>query len=108
MDEATKALIERTASSAATQAVHSTLISLGIDPSEPIEAQKDLATLRELRIMLRDPEYAKDLEHLRRWRVNVEAVQQKGFIAALSFIFLGGVALLLAGVGIVKFPKFMG
>lgn len=95
MDQETQALMKQMAEDAADVAVRKTLISLGTDPANPIEAQKDMAALRELRLLIDDPETQKDLLHLRRWRKTMDTVESKGFMAAVSLVCFGGIALVL-------------
>jgi len=99
MDEAAlQALITKTANEAATNAVNRTMLTLGIDPSAPIESQKDFAALRDLRGFTSDPETQKDLIHLRRWRTAMEQAQNKSFMAAMGLLVMGGLGLILYSI----------
>lgn len=89
MDQQTKTLVNQIAEETAKKAVNQTLISLGIDANNQIDVQKDMMALRELRDLLDDPEIQQDLLHIRKWRKAADAVQFKGFKAAVSFIVLG-------------------
>lgn len=51
-------------------AVHSTLTTLGFDVSNPIETQKDIISLRELRVEKDDDETQKDKFFIRELRNN--------------------------------------
>lgn len=95
MDRETQALMEKMAEEAAQAAVKQTLLTLGIDPEDPLEAQKDMATLRELRGLVDDEEFQRDMLHLRQWRKTMDQVRSKGMIAALGMICLGGASLIL-------------
>lgn len=95
MDAETKALIVRSANEAATQAVEQTLLTLGIDYHNPLDAQRDMAALRELRDLIESPETQKDLLHLRRWRKTMDSIESKGFFAAVALVCFGGIALVL-------------
>ncbi len=75
-----------------------TLTELGIDHTEPFEVQKDMAALRGLRELYEDPDFQKDQVHLRRWRITMDTVANKGVLAALGFAILGVVALIWVGV----------
>jgi hypothetical protein len=88
------------AEDAAQQAVARTLLSLGIDPANPLEAQKDMAALRELRLVVDDQEFQADMIHLRRWRKTMDTVQSKGMLAAIGMVCVGGLALILYGLKI--------
>lgn len=97
MDEAR---LKQLASEAADEAVKRTLIGLGIDHEHPLEAQRDMAALREIRSIIEDPETQKDLQHLRNWRKAMDSVQSRGIIGALGLMALGGCALILYAVNL--------
>lgn len=65
-DESTKELIRET--------VQQTLLSLGLDMSDPIELQKDFA-------------------HLRNWRESTRQIKQNGFLALVGIVVTGSVGL---------------
>lgn len=94
MDAETIALIESTARHAAKEAVAGTLTSLGIDASNPIDTQHDMAALRELRTLVEDVEFQKDMLHIRKWRMTLDRVQAKGVITlvGLMIVAFAGVA----------------
>jgi hypothetical protein len=83
--------MEDVAEKAATKAVHSVLITLGVDVNNPLEAQRNFQTLRDLTKLAGDPEFQKDLQHMRIWRIRTEAMTTKGMIALLTAA-AGGVA----------------
>lgn len=89
------AIVEKVSMDVSTRAVQSTLISLGIDPSNPIEAQKDMAALREIRLTFSDPQFQADMMHLRTWRSNLEQIKSRGtaIVFTLSSLGLAGLAL---------------
>ena len=95
MDLETQALMTQIADEAANRAVGQTLLTLGIDHKDPIAVQKDMATLRELRDLIEDPEVQKDLLGLRKWRLAMDTMQSRGFLAALGLVCVGGAALIL-------------
>ena len=95
LDTETKAFMATLADEAAHRAVAETLLTLGIDTHDPLEAQRDMATLRELREMIDSEDFQADLLHLRRWRKTFDSIEKKGFMAALGFIFVGGIALII-------------
>ena len=103
MDTETKALMREIAEESADKAVRRTLTALGIDHENPIEVQKDLASLRELRVLTADEDFQRDMLHLRRWRKTMDAVESRGILAATGMVIIGGVALILTGV---KFKFF--
>lgn len=88
-------IIERISEEVAQRAVLNALVNLGIDPRFPIDSQKDMATLRELRELYNDEEYRKDLSQLRAWRTNLDTIKSKGFFAAIGLVCAGGLALII-------------
>jgi hypothetical protein len=59
------AIAAAAAEEAATRAVNKTLLLIGIDSANPLAAQRDFATLREVVKIVSDLEYRKDWEHVR-------------------------------------------
>lgn len=97
IDRETMEVLENVAERAAQQAVHETLVSLGLDPKKPIEVQRDMAALRELREMMTSREFQADMMHLRRWRKSMDAVQSKGMLTLVGLITAGLAAALWIG-----------
>ena len=95
IDKETLALIAQVADKAAHKAVVETLLTMGIDTHDPLETQRDMAALRELRDMLEDEEFQADLLHIRKWRQTMDSVEKKGVVIGLTLIFLGGLAFML-------------
>ena len=91
----TTALTKDEARDIAREAVRETLVSLGVDVADPIKAQRNMAALRELADMTDDAEFQRDMVHLRKWRKNMEAVESRGVVAAVGFVLVGGIALVL-------------
>lgn len=83
---------------AAERAVTRTLLTLGIDVNDPLNAQRDFAIMREVGELARDPEFRKDIEHTRKWRKTLEAIQTKGFLTAVGLIVTAIFAVALAGL----------
>lgn len=54
--------------------VHETLLSLGLDTSDPIKLQKDF-------------------QHLRDWRVTSESIKMKGMLTIVMIVVTGGASL---------------
>jgi hypothetical protein len=100
LDLETQALVRQMADESAERAVKRTLTALGIDHNRPLEVQKDLAALRELRELVTDGEYQKDMVHLRTWRRTMDQVKSKGIMTAIGFFVIGFVAFVLNGFGI--------
>lgn len=59
----------------AREMVHETMVSLGINPADPIAAQKDAAFIRS-------------------WRQSTEAVKRQGIISAVGVIVVGVLGLI--------------
>lgn len=97
-DERIYAIIEKISREVSITAVRRTLVSLGIDPRDPIEAQKDMAALREVRLLLSDQEFQRDLAQIRAWRTSLDQVKLKGFLVAVGFVCMGGLALILYAI----------
>lgn len=97
IDRETMQVLEDVAERAARQAVRETLVSLGIDPEKPIEAQRDMAALRELRELMTSREFQADMMHLRRWRKALDGVQSKGMLTLVGLITAGLAAAIWIG-----------
>ncbi len=89
MDSEIQILIQEVASKAADKAVGDILIRLGLDPTNPLEVQRDMAALRELRSLMTDPEFQKDMMHIRKWRVAMESVTKRGLLTLVALIVAG-------------------
>jgi hypothetical protein len=86
------------AEAAARSAVNETLTKLGIDTSNPIQAQREFAVMRELRGLVDDDEFQADLAHLRKWRKAVESAQNTTFLAMIGLLVSGGAAAFWLGI----------
>jgi hypothetical protein len=95
---ATNAEVERIAEQAAAKAVRSTLLTLGIDVDDPIKAQEDFAVLREVGKLVRDPEFRKDIEHTRAWRLSLAEFKVHGIKAAIGILVAGALGALWLGI----------
>lgn len=71
--------MEEIAHLAAKKAVEETFLRLGVDPADPISAQKDFA-------------------HLRRWRISVENFSAKAVLTAIGVMVTGAMALIYVGL----------
>ncbi len=91
-------LIQRVASEAADKAVGDVLLRLGLDPANPLEVQRDMAALRELRSLMTDPEFQKDMMHIRKWRVAMESVTKRGLLTFVALIVAGTCAAVVVGM----------
>jgi hypothetical protein len=83
---------------AAERAVRATLLTIGIDVSNPLQAQREFAVVREIGRLAMDAEFRKDLEHARRWRLAMEAAQSKGFLTVIGLVVTGTATALFVGL----------
>lgn len=97
MDEDTRRIMEDVAAQAAEEAVRKMLTSLGINHSNPLETQRDMAALRELRELISDKDFQADLMHLRKWRTAMDGVQSKGVLTVVGLVVTGAAAALWVG-----------
>ncbi len=95
MDQETRALVEHAAEEAAERAVARTLLTLGVDSSNPLDTQRDMAAIREMRAVFEGPDFQLDMLHLRRWRMTMEKIESRGFTVAVYLACIGGAALVL-------------
>jgi len=94
-DDQIRVMIERISQEVSISVTERLFVSLGIDPQNPIEAQKDMAALRELRNIYETPDFQQDLASLRSWRKNLDNVKAKSFFTALTLIVTGGATLII-------------
>ena len=97
-ESTTELLIRQVAEETAQRAVASTLITLGVDIENPLETQQDMAALRELRELVRDEEFQKDLAYIRSWRLAMSKIQNKGILTLVGVIIAGLCAVVWAGL----------
>ncbi len=97
-ESATELLIRQVAEETARRAVESTLTMLGVDTENPLETQRDMAALRELRELVRDEDFQKDMAYLRAWRLAMSKIQNKGLLTLIGIIIAGLCAAVWAGL----------
>lgn len=107
MDEQTHQIVEQTAqraaADAAEKAVKQALASLGVDANDPFEVQRDMLALRELRDMVTSDDFKADMMHLRKWRMAMDGVQNKGMLTIIGIAVSGiGAALWIGFQAILK------
>lgn len=95
-----RALVTQTAEESAERAVVKTFTSLGLDASQPIEAQRTFATLHELKAWWHDDEAVKDRAHLRTWRTRLSFLTSNVGLSVMSVLATGGVIWALSHFGI--------
>lgn len=83
------ALLRDIAESAAEKAVKKTFEVMGLDPEQPIKAQRDFALMRDLTNRLRDRETAADLQWVRRTRLRSEGMIGKILTTAIGVAVVG-------------------
>jgi hypothetical protein len=88
---------------ASSSAVQATLISLGIDPSHPLEMQEHMANLREFSALFNDEDFRADQAHLRKWRLSMEAASRVGLKTTVATLFTGFIT--AVGLGIIQVFK---
>lgn len=96
--ENTQAELQDIAETAAQKAVTHTLLTLGIDATDPIQAQQDFMALREVRAMIRDPNFQANMAHVDRWRKSAEALQSKSFLTIIGILVTGCLGLMVLGL----------
>ncbi len=96
-----KQLMEKVAEEAAhktaNKVVREFLVTLGIDASDPIAIQKDMAALREMRELIADKDFQSDMAHVRKWRESMEAAKSRSFLAIIGIITTGAMGALWLG-----------
>ena len=92
-DPSTVVLLEQLAHRAAHEAVRSTLIGLGINHDNPLEAQRNMAALSDMRNLLEETDFQDDLRCIRKVRRAIETVESKGFVAMVTMICVSGIAI---------------
>lgn len=97
MDKATQLMMEEIAEQTADRAVNRTLMSLGIDTSNPIAAQRNMASLSKISAMFDDDEYRRDQVHLRKWRTAFDKVESKGMSIGISLLIVMVVGAIVLG-----------
>lgn len=67
----TPADVKEIAGTAAREAVKEILLTIGIDVRDPLMAQRDFNIMRDVGRIATDSEFRKDLEHARKWRLDM-------------------------------------
>lgn len=82
----------------ANKVVHEILVTLGIDTTNPIAIQKDMAALREIRELVADKDFQSDMAHVRKWRESMEAAKSRSFLTIIGIITTGAVGAVWLGL----------
>jgi hypothetical protein len=96
------ALLRDIAESAAEKAVAKTFVAMGLDPNEPLKAQRDFNFLRDL---VHDKELTADMVYLRRSRKRSEGILGKIIITAVGLGVVGALHALWQGLKVVVGAK---
>ena len=80
------ALLRDLAEHAAEEAVKKTFVAMGLDPTQPIKAQRDFNFLRDL---VHDDELRSDMDYLRRSRKRSEGITGKIVVTAVGVAVVG-------------------
>jgi len=94
MDDTARALVREISEQTAEQTVKRTLTALGVDHDNPLEVQRDLASLREIREILTDQEFKQDMIYIRRSRKLFESIQVRLIIVFVGLLATGGAGLI--------------
>jgi hypothetical protein len=86
--------VKEIATAAAREAVRETLLSIGWDVHDPIKAQESFATFRKVVL---DPDFPKDMAHVRKWRLAAEQIETKGLLTAVAILIASALGLFWVG-----------
>lgn len=91
------ALLRDLAETAAESAVKKTFIAMGLDPADPINAQRDFSFLRDMVARAHDQDFSADLNWVRRTRQRSEGLVGKVFATALGIAVIGALHAMWVG-----------
>lgn len=94
----TKSQLEAMAHSAAKQAVQETLMTMGVDSSNPLAAQRIFGTLNDLAQTFSDKNTQADMAHLRAWRTSVENIKSKTVMTLAGIATASAIAIFTVGL----------
>lgn len=97
MNQLLERMAEDAASKAARTVMESVLVTLGIDAKNPLEIQKDMAALRDMRELLTDEQFRADMAHVRKWREAMDSAKSRSFLAVVGIITSGLVSAIYIG-----------
>lgn len=84
--------MKQLAKEAAREAVQETLVSLGIEVSDPIAAQETFARMRKMTRLMESDRFERNLLFLDRWASNTEKVVEAGWKSTATFVVSSGLA----------------
>lgn len=76
--------LQQIAQSAATKAVHDTLMLIGLNVQDPLAAQEMFSGLREVVKTFASDDFQKDMLHIRKWRLTMDNVQSRSLMAVVG------------------------
>ncbi len=89
--------VSQLADRAAIKAVEQVFVNLGIDISDPIKAQAQFASLRQLAVIMQDKEFVEDLAWLRSLRTASEAVKDVSLRTVAKIVVTAILGILVLG-----------
>jgi len=98
LDPGTLALLKDVAEATAEKTVKSFATMVGIDHSNPIQAQRSFAALRKLADRMDDDEHQADQEWTRRTRMRTQGIAGKAVMTAVGVSVLGAAHALWNGI----------
>jgi len=91
-------IMKQVATEAAKEAVAELFLKLGLDISNPIEVQRDMAALRAVSERINDPEMLNDMTYLRELRVTSESIKSKTLLTLVGIVVAGICSALVLGI----------
>lgn len=92
------AILKDVSEAAAEKAVKKCFVAMGLDPEDPIKAQKDFGIMRYVGEKVRDPEFEGDLAWLRRARKHSDGMIGKVLLTAIGLGVVGAAQALWTGL----------
>jgi hypothetical protein len=92
------ALFKDIAEAAAENVVHRLLVTMGLNPKEPLDSQRDFQVLRNLATRGTTEDAAADAAWVRRWRPRTEGIVGKLIIAVATLAVASGAHALWLGI----------
>lgn len=92
------ALLKDIAEASSEKAVSKCLLIMGLNMSDPIQAQEDFSILRQVGKILHDPEIREDLAWLRRARTRSDGIIGKILLTAIGISVAGAMHIVWDGL----------
>lgn len=97
IDAGQLALMKDVADASAEKVAANMFKAMGLDTSNPIEAQDTFAALRRIAKRMDDPEAVADLAWTRRMRPRTEGMFGKALLTAVAIAVAGGIHMIVTG-----------